>query len=225
MSKGTRRVGWKMTVVIVCTVVLAAAASVLGLAGAADDESALTPADLAKIGELVREWDESRFTPWPTDSYDRTTYTEAEATAVRQGYLNVVKRVGTEEFQKHPMVDFPVVSFLEGYRQSDTVLLKYECKLLGTEFVRFDRGDAIVHVQVWVGEVVGELDGRSAEVVGTTRYDRTPVWEARMRDTEEGWKIVGLRTRWDSEDLDPECYGPDTAHSMQYVPVEWSGEP
>lgn len=46
-----------------------------------------------------------------------------------------------------------------------------------------------------------------------------------MRDSEEGWKIVGLRTRLDSDDLNPEQYGPDTAHSLQYVPVEWSGEP
>lgn len=227
MNGGTRLRGRTAVAVAVLAGMCLAAASVIALVAASTDEPTLTAADLNEMGELVCLWDESRFVPWPEDAYGRRSYTKAEASAVRKAYQDVVERVGTEEFRKHPMVDFDIVAFHEGYRVSptDSVLLGYDCRLLGTDFVRFDGGDVIVHVKVWVGCAEGYVPPSSTRVARVFREDWTPVWEARMRETDAGWKIVGLRTRWASEDLDPEQYGPDTPHSTEYVPVEVSGEP
>ncbi len=227
MNGGTRLRGRRAVAIAAITGICLVAVSVIALAAASTDKPALTAADLNEMGELVRLWDESRFVPWPADAYGRTRYTKAEASASRKAYLDVVERVGTEEFQKHPMVDFDIVAFHEGYRVSptDSVLMDYECTLLGTDFVKYDGGDVIVHVRMWVGCAEGYVPPRSTKVARVFREDWTPVWEARMRETDAGWKIAGLRTRWESEDLDPERYGPDTPHSTEYVPVEVSGEP
>jgi hypothetical protein len=220
MGAGKR--GWSRGRILVVGICLCVAAVAILTAATSSDEPP-GDVDLASMTSVIQKWYQARLVPWPADSYDKSEYSESTAAAVKQGYLDVVREVGTDEFKKSMIGTYDVARYMESQRQEapDQALIRFECQVVESDFLTYtEDGDAVVRVKVWDGCTLGTIDAKTAQVASVRKWDETPVWDVRMRRTPEGWKIVSLTQRETSDDLDIDAYGPDTPHANTVVPED-----
>ncbi|GEM_PF-4605907 len=197
-------------------------AAVVVLVAATSSDEPPSGVDVDSMTAVVQKWYQARMVPWPATEYGETEFGKSAADTVQQGYLDVVKEVGTEEFQKSMIGTYDIAKFQESQREEcpEQVLLKFECRIVGSEFLTYaDNGDAVVRVKVWDGCTIGTLNADGTKVASTRQWDEMPVWDVQMRDTQDGWKIVSLTQRETSDDLDIDQFGANTPHANQVVPA------